>query len=105
MGRTLVRASVLTLAALIGLACLGPALAADGAGDSAKVDVNRASMEQLQSLPGVGPVLAGRILEYREKHGPFQRIEDLMNVRGIGEKSFLKLRDLVTVGEKNSRKG
>jgi comEA protein len=66
-----------------------------------KVDLNRADQEELESLPGVGAHLAAQILEYREKLGPFQRVEDLMNVRGIGEKKFEQLRDLVKVGKKN----
>ncbi len=62
-----------------------------------KIDLNTATLSQLNSLPGIGPVIAERILELREKSGPFKRIEDLMNVRGIGEKKFLKLKDLITV--------
>ncbi len=48
------------------------------------VDVNTASVEELDQLPGVGPVLARRIVEYREQHGPFQRMDDLKQVPGIG---------------------
>ena len=62
-----------------------------------KIDLNTATLSQLNSLPGIGPVIAERILELREKSGPFKRIEDLMNIRGIGEKKFLKLKDLITV--------
>ncbi len=62
-----------------------------------KMDLNTATLSQLNSLPGIGPVIAERILELREKSGPFKRIEDLMNIRGIGEKKFLKLKDLITV--------
>ncbi len=68
-----------------------------------KVDLNRADQEELESLPGVGPYLAAQILDYREKLGPFQRVEDLMNVRGIGEKKFQQLKDLVTVGKKTGK--
>jgi competence protein ComEA len=64
---------------------------------SAPVNLNSATSAELQALPGVGPALAARILEYREKNGGFKKIEDLMNVRGIGEKSFLTLRPLVMV--------
>ncbi len=63
-----------------------------------KVDLNTATQEQLDSLPGIGPATAKRILEYRATNGNFKKIEDLMNVKGIGEKKFLKLKDLVTVG-------
>jgi competence protein ComEA len=63
----------------------------------AMVNLNTATVAQLESLPGIGKSTAERILEYREKSGGFKKIEDLMNVRGIGEKSFLKLKPLVTV--------
>ena len=65
--------------------------------ESPKIDLNTATLSQLKDLPGIGPVIAERILELREKSGPFKRIEDLMNIRGIGEKKFLKLKDLITV--------
>ena len=62
------------------------------------IDLNQASAVQLESLPGVGEVTAARIVEYRQENGGFKKIEELMNVRGIGERSFLRLRPLVTVG-------
>ena len=62
------------------------------------IDLNTATSVQLETLPGVGPRTAERILEYRREHGGFERIEDLMDVRGIGERTFLRLRPLVTVG-------
>lgn len=64
----------------------------------AMVNINAASAEQLESLPGIGASTAARIVEYRQKNGPFRKIEDLMNVRGIGEKSFLRLKPLLSVG-------
>jgi competence ComEA-like helix-hairpin-helix protein len=63
-----------------------------------KVDLNTANLSQLDSLPGIGPAIAQRIIDFRNKNGPFRRIEDLMNVRGIGEKKFAALKDRVTVG-------
>ena len=70
---------------------------ASAAAAAAKVDLNTATGEELESLPGVGPRTAELIIEYREQHDGFQKIEELMNVRGIGEKTFLRLRSLITV--------
>ena len=63
----------------------------------ATVNLNSATADQLAALPGIGPKVAERILEYRTKNGGFKKIEELMNVKGIGEKSFLKLKPLVSV--------
>jgi competence protein ComEA len=65
-----------------------------------QVNLNTATVADLQELPGVGAKVAARIIEYRQKQGPFKRIEELMNIQGIGEKSFLKLRPQITVGGK-----
>ena len=72
----------------------GPAAKASA---SAPLNLNTATVAQLETLPGIGRSTAERILEYRDKSGGFKKVEDLMNVRGIGEKSFLKLKPLVTV--------
>lgn len=64
----------------------------------APVNLNTATASDLEGLPGVGAKTAARIIEYRQKKGPFKKIEELMNVQGIGEKSFLKLRSQITVG-------
>ncbi len=77
---------------------LAQAAKTDRAAVPAIVNLNTATAEQLDSLPGVGPKVAARIIEYRQKNGPFKKIEDLMNVRGIGEKNFLKIKDRLTVG-------
>ena len=61
------------------------------------VNLNTATAADLAKLPGIGPAVAARILEYRQKNGGFKKIEELMNVKGIGEKMFLKLKPLVTV--------
>ena len=65
--------------------------------NAAKVNLNSATAEQLTSLPGVGHATARLIIEYRERAGKFNRIEELMNIRGIGERRFETLRDLVTL--------
>ena len=64
---------------------------------SAPLNLNAATVAQLEALPGIGRATAERIVEYRQKSGGFKKPEDLMNVRGIGEKNFLKLKPLVTV--------
>lgn len=61
------------------------------------VNINTATPAQLQKLPGIGAATATRIVEYRQKNGPFKKPEELMNIRGIGEKSFLKLKPLIVV--------
>src|SRR4029078_10982638 len=63
------------------------------------VNLNSASAAQLHTLPGLGASTAQRMVEYRQKNGGFKKIEELMNVKGIGEKSFLKLKPLITVGD------
>ena len=69
------------------------------------IDINRADAEQLTALPGIGPSTAARIHEYRQKNGGFKKIEDLMNVKGIGEKSFLKLKPMITVTPAKADRG
>ena len=85
--------------ALAFLTFAGSALAAGKPLPAGKVNVNTASVEQLEALPGIGPKLAARIVEYRQKTGAFKSAEELINVRGIGEKSFAKLQPYVTLGD------
>ena len=63
------------------------------------VDINTADSAALQKLPGIGPALAERILSYREEHGPFRSVEELLKVSGIGEATLEGLRREVTVGK------
>jgi competence protein ComEA len=72
---------------------------------AAPINLNTASIAQLETLPGIGRSTAERILEYRQKNGSFKKIEDLMNVRGVGEKSFLKLKPLITVAPAKGEAG
>src|SRR5262245_14034491 len=69
------------------------------------INLNTASSQQLEALPGVGPAAAKRIVEYRQKNGSFKKIEELMNVKGFGEKTFLKLKPFITVADKADRPG
>ena len=62
------------------------------------IDINRADAEQLTALPGIGDVLAGRIVAYREENGSFLSTQELQNVEGIGEKRLDAILDLITVG-------
>ena len=71
--------------------------ATSSASSGAPINLNTATVAQLETLPGIGKSTAERILEYRQKNGGFKKVEDLMNVRGIGEKSFLKMKALITV--------
>ncbi len=66
-------------------------------GTTGRVNINTANLSQLDTLPGIGPALAQRIIQYREANGPFQEEEDLKNVSGIGDKNFENLRELITV--------
>jgi competence protein ComEA len=61
------------------------------------LNINTATAAEFEKLPGVGPAMALRIVEYRQKNGGFKKIEELMNVRGIGEASFLKLKPQIMV--------
>jgi competence protein ComEA len=72
--------------------------AADGGAVTGPVDLNTATAEQLDTLPGVGPSTAAAIIEHRESSGPFRSVDALLDVRGIGEAKLDALRDLVTVG-------
>lgn len=73
----------------------GPASAAGAAGPAAPVSLNTATVEQLDALPGVGPVLAQHIVDHRTSSGGFRSVEELREVNGIGDRRFADLRDLV----------
>ncbi|MGB9793599.1 helix-hairpin-helix domain-containing protein [Caldisericum exile] len=62
-----------------------------------KININSATKEELMTLPGIGEVKANAIIDYRTKNGPFKSIHDIVNVSGIGEKTFEKIKDLITV--------
>jgi competence protein ComEA len=93
------------MAAIAAIALSAPALSAQSkapapkpaATAAAPVNLNTATAEQLATIPGVGPRMAERIIDYRQKNGGFKKVEDLMNVSGVGEKSFLKMKPLITI--------
>jgi len=93
----------MALSALVAIAVLAVPATTFGATSEEKVsrvNVNTATAEEIASLPGIGPSYAKRIVEYREKNGPFKRVEDLLNVQGIGEKTLEKIRDKVVASGK-----
>lgn len=66
-------------------------------GNDGKVNINKASTTELETLPGIGPAKAQAIIEYRETNGPYKSIEDIMSISGFGEKTFEKLKESITV--------
>jgi len=98
------RIATVGLAVVLAVAgSLGVARAENKTVPAAKVNVNTATVQQLEELPGVGPALAARIVEYRQKSGGFKSTQELLNVKGIGEKSLQKPQPHVTVGEGTAR--
>ena len=97
--------SVFALTACLSVQVLAQAAAPGSKPQAAKpsttVNLNTATIAELEALPGIGAKVATRIVKYRTKKGPFRKIEELMNVQGVGEKSFLKLRPQLTVATKS----
>lgn len=90
------------MAGILAVACLTMAMAMPAAlaADPGTVNINTADAQQLETLPRIGPAIAQRIIAYREENGAFKRPAELMNVKGIGESTFLQLKDLITTGQK-----
>jgi len=75
-----------------------PTAAPSGSSGSAKININTATAAELETLPRIGPSLAQRIIDYRTANGPFRTVEEIKNVRGIGDTIFADIKDRVTVG-------
>jgi competence protein ComEA len=69
-----------------------------------KININTASSAELQKLPRIGPKIAQRIIDFRNQNGNFKNIEEIIKVRGIGEKVFKQIKDMITVGEEAKKK-
>jgi competence protein ComEA len=78
--------------------CLALPLCAGEQAPSKPINLNTAGVTELMQLPKIGQKTAERIVSFRKQHGPFKRIEEIMNVNGIGEKSFAKLKPYLTLG-------
>ena len=76
---------------------IGGSSSSSGSADSGKININVADETQLTTLPGIGPAKAKAIIAHREENGPFQAIEGLKNVTGIGDKTFEQLKDLIDI--------
>lgn len=93
---------LLALMFLIGAAGLSPATVSAAEPQAAKVSaetihLNQATAEQLQALPGVGPALSERIVSYRDEHGPFSSVDQLVAVKGVGQAKLARFKDRLTV--------
>ncbi len=94
--------TLLLFACCLSLAVVQPVLAANTGSEAGvravePLNVNSASQEELTVLPGIGPVTAERIVAYRTKKGPFKTVDDLILIKGIGQKTLEKIRPLVTI--------
>src|SRR5262245_34790092 len=101
--RTLIWAAAVLAGSLVAASVVAQSASQAPADSSAakpaasSVNLNTATVEQLEALPGIGRKTAELILQYRQKNGPFKKVEELMNVKGIGEKSFLQLKPMIFV--------
>lgn len=92
LSRSYFTISLLALTLIVSFSGMG--FAGDG-----KVDLNASTSKELQQLPGIGKGLAKRIVEYRTTNGPFKNVEELIKVRGIGKKTFAKMKDRLAIGD------
>ena len=90
---------VLVGSSVAAVAAAPPAAPKAAASEARPIDLNSADSAALESIPGIGKSLSQRILAFREKNGPFQSVDDLLKVQGVGEKSIQKLRPYLTVAK------
>lgn len=102
MMKVLVRGTVFNVVALLVLGFFLAVQTHAANPPDEKININTASIAELQKLPRIGEAVAQRIVDYREEHGKFEKIEEIMKIKGIGEKTFLQLKDLITVGEEST---
>ncbi len=100
MKTTTFLAFLLTVLLVPAITLASPQAQDSPAAQKSTINLNTATVDQLATLPGIGQKTAALIIEYRTKSGGFKKIEELMNVKGIGEKSFLKIRPLVSAPPK-----
>ena len=93
----IVQKSIMFVMVVAFVLALVPGIMAD---ESNKIDLNKASVEDLMQIKGIGQKYAERIVEYREKNGGFKKIEDIMEVKGIGQKKYESIKDFIKVGSK-----
>lgn len=100
----IIRGMVLSLAFLLVFSTLAPLQAAENLAAVKKININSATLVELQELPSIGVKIAQRIIDFRKKNGNFKRIEEIMKVKGIGEKTFFRFKDLITTGTSSTSK-
>jgi len=93
----LMLAALLILGVNSALCASATEMGKQAAGQAAKININSADVSQLESLPGIGPSTAKAIVDQREANGPFKSIEALKDVKGIGDKKFDAIKNLITV--------
>ena len=86
-----------SLAALLGMFLISATPVT--AQEDAKIDINKATVEELLAVRGIGRAIAQRIVEFREKNGPYSSVDELLKVQGIGEKSLERIKDRLTAGK------
>ncbi|HTQ63130.1 MAG TPA: helix-hairpin-helix domain-containing protein [Candidatus Solibacter sp.] len=89
---------------ILALCAISPVLAAKKKPPAVPININTANSEELQQVPGIGPVTAEKILQMRKSYGPFKSVDDLRAIKGIGPKRLEKMRKYLTVGKTSAQK-